>query len=86
MFGGHSFEFDRDDNWELIEKFCSYVGNKEDIWYCTNIEFIDYIKAVRNLKYFADCSFVYNPSYASVWISVDGEILEIKGGSKQKLY
>lgn len=27
---GHSFEFDRDNNWELIEKFCSYVRHKDD--------------------------------------------------------
>lgn len=35
---GHSYEFDVDNNWELIEEFCKIVSEKEDIYYCTNHE------------------------------------------------
>lgn len=82
---GHSYEFDRDDNWELIEEFCSYISGREDIWYATNIEIIDYMKVCRELQFAADGSFVYNPSAASAWISVDDQVREIKGGSLVKL-
>ncbi len=78
---GHSYEFDIRDNWDVIENFCRFVGGKEDIWYATNIEIIDYLESVRNLKFSADNDSVYNPGAASVWLSVDNRIVEIKGGT-----
>lgn len=79
---GHSYEFDNDNNWELIEEFCELAGSADDIWYATNIEIVDYTKAYHHLQFAADCSFVYNPSVVSVWLSSEGEIIEIPGGSK----
>ena len=34
---GHSYEFDRDNSWDLIEGFCKFIGGRDDIWYATNI-------------------------------------------------
>lgn len=82
---GHSFEFPRDDNWELMEEFCRLVSGREDIWYATNIQIVDYMKAARNLKFTIDGDQVYNPAAASVWISVDGEILEVPGGAVKNI-
>ncbi|GAA4830201.1 polysaccharide deacetylase family protein [Paenibacillus vulneris] len=82
---GHSYEFDTDNNWDLIENFCQYISNKDDIWYATNIEIVDYFKAFRQLQFSASSEFVYNPSAKSVWISVDGDILEIRGGEQVSL-
>lgn len=79
---GHSYEFDRDNNWDIIEEFCCKVSNKKDVWYATNIEIVDYMKAFDRLNFSMDGSFVYNPSVQSVWISVDNEIYEIKGGEQ----
>ncbi len=83
---GHSYEFDRDDNWDLIEKFCSYVSNKDNIWYATNIEIVDYMKLLDNLKFSVKGDIVYNPSAKSAWISFNGEIIEVGGGSQVKLF
>ena len=33
---GHSYEFDVDGNWELIEEFCRRISGREDIFYGTN--------------------------------------------------
>ncbi len=77
---GHSFEFDNDNNWELMEEFCEMVGGHNDIWYATNIEIVDYMNAAKNLKYTVDMNKVHNPSAISVWISVDGKIYSIKPG------
>ena len=79
---GHSYEFDNDQNWDLIENFCEYVGNRDDIWYATNIDIVDYIKAFKNLKFSVSSQFVFNPSAMSVWLSVDEKIFEVKGGSQ----
>jgi peptidoglycan/xylan/chitin deacetylase (PgdA/CDA1 family) len=79
---GHSFEFDRQDNWDLIEEFCKYVGGREDVWYATNIEIVDYLDILRRLKFSANGDFVYNPSARSAWIAVDGTVIEVKGGTQ----
>lgn len=77
---GHSYEFEWNNTWEEIEEFCTYVGNRDDIWYATNIEILDYMNAAKNLKYTASGDMVYNPSAISVWISVDGKIYRVDGG------
>jgi peptidoglycan/xylan/chitin deacetylase (PgdA/CDA1 family) len=35
---GHSYEFDVDNNWNVIEEFCKLVAGRDDIAYCTNAE------------------------------------------------
>ncbi len=35
---GHSYEFEVDNNWELIEEFCRKAAFREDIFYGTNSE------------------------------------------------
>lgn len=82
---GHSFEFDRDDNWELIEEFCKFIGGRDDIWYATNIQIVDYMNAAKNLRFSAKGDMVYNPSAISVWIAVDGDLREIKPGETVKI-
>lgn len=89
---GHSYEFDRDDNWDVIERFCAFMGGREDIWYATNIEIADYVTAAKRLQYSADCTMVYNPSAISVWVqpfdegSTWGEgVREIPAGALVKL-
>lgn len=83
--GGHSYEFDKDNNWELMEKFCKTVGGREDIWYATNIEICDYIKAVHGLKFTIRQDAVLNQSAFDVWISADGHPVEIESGQTAKL-
>lgn len=78
---GHSYEFDNDNNWEVIEEFCKYMGGRDDIWYATNIEIIDYMEAAKRLKFSGDNEMVYNPSAISVWLNVDdGKYVEVGGG------
>ena len=77
---GNTDEFSRDQNWELIEEFCRMMAGREDIWYATNIEIADYMKAAQNLKFTVNGNQVWNPSAGSVWISVNGEKYEVKGG------
>ncbi len=82
---GHSYEFDDKGNWDLIEDFCKLVSGKEDIWYATNIQIVDYMEAADRLQFAADMSFVYNPSVQKVWLSVDKEIVAIPGGEQIRL-
>lgn len=78
---GHSYEFTNHNNWEVMEDFCRLAGGRDDIWYATNIEIVDYMDVVKAAQYAADGSFVYNPCAQSLWLCVDDEkFIEVKGG------
>lgn len=77
---GHGFEFDGDDNWDLLEELCQCFSNKEDIWYATNMEIYEYVEAYNSLVFSADGSMIYNPTLLTVWFDVDGKLYEIKSG------
>lgn len=88
---GHSYEFTNDNNWDVMEEFCKMIGHRDDIWYATNIEIVDYMEAVSRMQYSAVGDAVYNPSVQSVWVQVEiqfGEkkIVECKGGELTKLF
>lgn len=82
---GHSFEFHRQDNWQLIEEFCAAAANDPDVWYATNIEIVDYVNALKGLKFNVERTMVYNPSATAVWIDVDGQPVEIGPGEHKTL-
>ena len=81
---GHSYEFDHNDNWEVIEKFAEYIGGREDIWYATNIEIYDYVKAYERLETSIDKRIIHNPSSIDVWFFEQNKTYCVKGG--QTLY
>lgn len=66
---GHSHEFERQGNWNLIEEFCYTIGGRSDIWYATNIEIVEYLKAVRGVRSTVDGTIMYNPSGVTIWFS-----------------
>ena len=81
---GHSYEFDNDDNWEVIENFAKLAGGHEHIWYATNIEIYDYVKAYERLQTSFDKKIIHNPSAIDVWVDIDGEVYCIKAGETFK--
>ena len=82
---GHSYEFDRNDNWERIEHFCREIGGDPDIWYATNIEIYDYVTALRALRFSVDRTFVYNPTATDVFVSADGVCVRVAAGATTDL-
>lgn len=77
---GHSYEFPRDNNWELIEDLCAYMGGREDIWYATSIELYDYAMAFQGLQKSLDEKIIHNPSAIDVWFVAEGETYCVKSG------
>ena len=82
---GHSNEFDRNNNWDLMEEICQKLANNNDIWYATNIEIYDYVQAYKSLIYSADGYKIYNPTLMTVWLDVDGELYYVKSGETLRL-
>jgi len=68
---GHSFEFDRNDNWDRLIDICERLSGKDDVWYATNIQIYNYVTAYNSLIYSADGKTVYNPSLYTIYFDVD---------------
>ena len=69
---GHSYEFEQDDNWHIIEAFAEYIGSRDDIWYATNIEIYDYIQAYNRMIVSVDGRKCYNPSSSRLFFRTSG--------------
>lgn len=77
---GHSYEFDRDDNWELMESFSQFIGNRQDIWYCTNIEFKRYIADSQRIVFSVEGDYALNPSSQTIWYKIGNQIKALEPG------
>lgn len=64
---GHSFEFDRENNWEIIEQLLECCHDNPDIWFATNMEIYNYANAFNSLVFSADGDKVYNPTAVDLW-------------------
>ncbi len=77
---GHSYEFECDNNWEIIENFAADIGKRNDIWYATNIEIYDYIDAWHRLIFSMNMDKVYNPTAIDLWFTRKGKLYCVKAG------
>ena len=68
LLWGHSSEYERDNNWNILEEFAAQLGNRKDIWYATIGEIYEYTQAYKSLQFSADGTLVYNPSAIDVFI------------------
>lgn len=82
---GHAYEFERDHNWEVIERFAEQIGGREDIWYATNGEIFEYIEAFQHLIFTADMMRVQNPTAKELWFFLRGQLYKIAAGETLKL-
>ncbi len=82
---GHSYEFDTNNNWNVIEEFAEFMGGREDIWYATNIEIYDYVTAFDRLEYSADGAFVHNPSAIDLYLSYKDKPAIVPAGKTVEL-
>ena len=82
---GHSYEFDLDDNWDVIEKFAEYVGNRDDIWYATNGEIFEYLQAAERLEFSVDGTYVKNPTSTDIYIDYLNQQRVVPAGKTIKI-
>ena len=75
---GHSFEFEN--NWQRLEQLCEALGNRETVWYATNIEIIDYLSAFRALRRSANGKIIHNPTNVDVYVKANGKKMILKKG------
>lgn len=84
---GHSFEFDRENNWDFIEDFLKKCSQAEGIWFATNMEIYNYVNAFNSLVFSADGNRIFNPTRTDLWALCNanwkpnsGKIIKIPAG------
>lgn len=81
---GHSFEFEWNKNWELLDEICKKLSGRDDVWYATNMEIYEYVQAYNSLVYSADGEIIYNPTLFEIWFDIDGTLYKISPGETIK--
>lgn len=79
---GHSYEFEVDNNWYVIENFAKTISGKDDIWYATNIDVYDYVKAYEQLHFNNAMTKVFNPTATDLYFVYNGKEVMVPGGTE----
>jgi peptidoglycan/xylan/chitin deacetylase (PgdA/CDA1 family) len=83
---GHSWEMGTDLNkWNETEKFFKLLSNNPAVHYTTQIDFVDYIHAFRNLKFAVDKNYVTNTSAINVYIKINSKVFNVLAGTSMNL-
>ncbi len=87
---GHTYEFrETADGFDRFEALLKKLADRDDIWYATNIEICEYVKAFRSLIYYADGRTAYNPTQIDVYMRAEHEfgtnLVHIPAGATVKL-
>lgn len=77
---GHTFEFDEQDNWHIVDDLFEKVADKEDVWYATNGEICNYHKKYQQLIFSQDGKRIYNPTDTTIWLEIDNTEMSIDSG------
>ena len=82
---GHSYEFNDNNNWDIIEEFAAYMGGRNDVWYATNGEIYDYVQAYNRLQFSIRGLRVFNPSCIDVYLDYLGNKVVVPAGKTVEL-
>jgi hypothetical protein len=75
---GHSYDLDTENLWDTMEDICRVVSARDEIWKCTNLELVRYLRAMERAE-IGEC-FVKNQSSQDLWFLLNGETRCIKPG------
>lgn len=70
---GHSYDLDAENLWNPVEGILHRVSRAEDVWSCTNLELVRYLKAMDMAEITGNG--ILNRSDAELWFEIDGEIV-----------
>lgn len=77
---GHAYEFERDNNWNIIEEFAEQISGKDDVWYATNTEIWQYTENFKRLVFSLDERHVYNPTAQTMYFLLNRKLYVVEPG------
>lgn len=81
LLWGHSHNFEKEKNWNVLEEFCRLMGNREEFWYCTPARYVQYMEALKMLKTSVSGDYAQNLSGLDIWLEWDEKAVKIPPGS-----
>ena len=82
---GHSYEFENNNNWELLEEICEKLGGRGAVWYATNKEVCGYISDFKRLESSSNGEGLFNPTAQRLYASAGQKELIIEPGQTVRL-
>ena len=70
---GHSYDLDAENLWETMESICAAIAAQADVWACTNLELVRYLKAMAQFD-------GTNKSDMDLWFECDGAVIVLHPG------
>lgn len=70
---GHSYDLDTEKLWGTMEEICATISARDDVWSCTNLELVRYLKAMAQFD-------GINRSDMDLWFELGGEVVVIHPG------
>lgn len=84
---GHGHDIHSETDWVETERTFKALSGNLKIWYATNIEICNYVRAQRALVSSADERILYNPTATDVWVERNKEkIICIPAGKTVRAY
>ena len=80
---GHSYDLFTENLWDAVESICAKVSQCDEIWKCTNLELVRYLKAMEQAE--ISGSEIKNNSDRLLWFAVDGNSISLNPGQIIKL-
>jgi hypothetical protein len=80
---GHSYDLFTENLWDTIESICANIGEHDEIWKCTHLELIRYLKAMEQAE--VSDTEIKNYSGLQLWFAVDGNTISLNPGQIIKL-
>lgn len=78
QIAGHSYDLDAEHLWGTMELICAAVSSREEIWACTNLELVRYLKAMDRCEISENA--ICNHSDMDLWFEVDGAVRVLHPG------
>lgn len=75
---GHSYDLDAENLWGTMELICAAVSAREDVWLCTNLELVRYLKVMDQCVITQD--YARNQSNTDLWLEINGDIHRLSPG------
>lgn len=82
---GHSYEFEDDWGWEILESFAKLASKTAGVYHATKGEIYDYITAWRSMDWSLDGMLVRNNSALPLWFLRNGQTIRIESGQLLRL-
>ena len=72
---GHSYDLDAEGLWGTVENILCRVSRAPEVWSCTNLELVRYLKAMDRAEVTETA--VRNHSDTALWFEVDGRPVRV---------